>query len=614
MEHETRFEDFIVTARKWRPLHFKDVVGQDHITTTLRNAITNKRIHHAYLFSGPRGVGKTTTARILARAVNCLNPDGEEPCNECASCLPILEGRSLDVIEIDGASNNSVDDIRKLRENAKYPPAAGNYKLYIIDEVHMLSTSAFNALLKTLEEPPPHLMFVFATTESHKLPATILSRCQRFEFHRMEIDKITGQLRTIAKKEGIEIDDESLITIAKKADGSMRDSQSIFDQVVAFCGKKIEYSEMADALHLIDVDFYFRITNAVTDRNLNEMFSIAKEVIVKGYDFQECLSGLLEHLRNLLTVRVTGRTDLIDSSGSYLNKYDTESKKFSKADLLRLMNIASTTEQALRFAPQPRIRFEMALVQMASLDNSIEITELLSELKELKKKPLNVVNGSNSAPQSAKNFEREPVPEFKSNIQPVIKSVSDSDLSLDENLLSLPTDVQEIQENILAATPELVTGTDSGKKITEQELKKNWKTFVEKYATADSDISALKQYKVIKPEFFNGEIILKTANEFLTGNLEKKKTALSNALLDFFKVHVKLKIITDESVGNGTIVDVAFSDSITIDLAEDFVDKEIEPPSSTDVNSSHKDISGKHPIEKTIVELFNAKEIKRNSH
>jgi DNA polymerase-3 subunit gamma/tau len=254
--------EFIVTARKWRPQQFKDVIGQEHITTTLRNAIHTGRIHHAYLFCGPRGVGKTTTARILARAVNCLDPHDNEPCNVCSSCKAILENKSLDIIEIDGASNNSVDDVRKLRENAKYPALDGKYRLYIIDEVHMLTTSAFNALLKILEEPPSHLLFVFATTEPHKVPATILSRCQRFEFKRMKNADIIKQISIIAEKDGLVIDDEAMLTIARKADGSMRDAESLLDQIVAFCGKTINYTEMADALHLIDTEFFFRICNS----------------------------------------------------------------------------------------------------------------------------------------------------------------------------------------------------------------------------------------------------------------------------------------------------------------------------------------------------------------
>lgn len=374
-------QQFLVTARKWRPLRFADVVGQEHITTTLQNAIRNDRIHHAYLFTGPRGVGKTTCARILARAINCPNAVDFEPCNACPSCTDILEGRSVDVIEIDGASNNSVDDVRKLRDNVRYAPLHGRFKMYIIDEVHMLSTAAFNALLKTLEEPPPHLVFVFATTEIHKVPATILSRCQRFDFRRMEIDSIVRQLSHIASNEGISIDEGSLVAIAKKADGSMRDSQSIFDQVVSFCGKTVTYADVSVALHLIDLDFYFELGRAVREHDVAFMFNASREVVQRGYDLQECLVGLLEHFRNILTVVSTGSASLIEASSAHLRRYEEEAMRFTKADLVRIMTLISQGEATLRSnPPQPRIRFEFTLVQLASMDSTVELGTLLAKL------------------------------------------------------------------------------------------------------------------------------------------------------------------------------------------------------------------------------------------
>lgn len=386
MSNKAENVEFLVTARKFRPNLFSDVVGQEHVSRTLKNAISGNRIHHAYLFCGPRGVGKTTSARIYARAVNCENPKDGEPCNECDSCNAILSGRSLDVIEIDGASNNSVEDIRKLRENAKYPPSSGKHKIYIIDEVHMLSTSAFNALLKTLEEPPPHLLFVFATTESHKVPATIISRCQRFDFRRMEIKDIVNQLTFIAQKESITIDHESLISIAKKADGSMRDSQSIFDQVVAFCGKDINYKEMASALHLIDEELFFRISSAIYEKDATTMLEIANAINDKGYDLREALQGLLEHFRNITLVKITNSTDLIETSESMKQSYLETASYFTQNDLIRLMTITSNFDKDLRHSPQPRIKFELALLQMSSIDSTLQLQQLLNQIDELKKK------------------------------------------------------------------------------------------------------------------------------------------------------------------------------------------------------------------------------------
>jgi len=293
---------YLVTARKWRPQTFEKVVGQGHITNTLKNAIKNNRIAHAYLFTGPRGVGKTTTARILARTLNCQNPVDAEPCNKCEICMDIQNAQLMDIIEIDGASNRGIDEVRTLRESVKYAPTRGKYKIYIIDEVHMLTKESFNAFLKTLEEPPEHTIFIFATTDVHKVPLTIISRCQRFDFRRIQMDIIKDTLAEIAKKEKIKIDDKTLTIISKKADGALRDAESYFDQVISFCGEKIDPETVAQMLNLIDDEIYFDITDAILSKNFKAVFEVTNKIYENGWDFINFMEGLVEHFRNIMTV------------------------------------------------------------------------------------------------------------------------------------------------------------------------------------------------------------------------------------------------------------------------------------------------------------------------
>ncbi|TAK57015.1 MAG: DNA polymerase III subunit gamma/tau [Bacteroidetes bacterium] len=392
---------YIVTARKWRPMVFGDVVGQSHVTTTLRNAIATNRLHHAFIFSGPRGVGKTTTARILAKAINCLNPQDHNPDNTCELCTEITEGRSVHVFEIDGASNRGIEEIRSLRESVRYGPAKGKYKVYIIDEVHMLTKEAFNALLKTLEEPPPHIIFVFATTELHKVPLTILSRCQRFDFRRVTVQEITSRLQFIAQQETINIDNEALFLLAHKADGSMRDAQSLFDQVVSFCGTNIEAREITQALNIVDQELYFRVTTLIKSKDPQGMLSLVEEIMSKGYDFKEFVSGFIEHLRNMLIARSTGSVAFIEASETYKKKYQQDSAAFSEIDLMRLIKLATETDNAIRWNQQPRYRLEVALLQMQKMDSSIQIEQLVQRLNELQYKS----NGASQEKSSVKEQE-----------------------------------------------------------------------------------------------------------------------------------------------------------------------------------------------------------------
>ena len=386
-----------VTARKWRPMVFDDVVGQAHVTSTLRNALASNRIAHAYLFSGTRGCGKTTTARILARALNCLSPVNHNPDNTCEVCQEIIDGRSLDVIEIDGASNRGVEEIRNLRDSVRYTPTRGKYKVYIIDEVHMLTKEAFNALLKTLEEPPPYMVFVFATTEVHKLPMTILSRCQRFDFRRITVDEIVASLTHIAKEEGVAIEPDALTIIAKRADGSLRDSQSIFDQVRSFCGNDIKAVELLKAFNVVNQDLFFRFTTLFLQHDSKGAIELVDEIIRSGYDLREFVGGLIEHLRNLLIVRSTGSPALIEGSEGERQRYAAEAPSFSETDLLRLIKQGSELDQTLRWASQPRYKLEAGLLQMVKMEHSIQLHQLLQQLDELKKK-LNDGRTVHSAP------------------------------------------------------------------------------------------------------------------------------------------------------------------------------------------------------------------------
>ena len=375
-----------VTARKWRPMVFEDVIGQAHVTNTLKNALATNRLAHAFIFCGGRGCGKTTTARILAKVVNCLHPKDSNPCNECEVCEEITSGRSLDVIEIDGASNRGVDEIRNLRESVRYAPARGKYKVYIIDEVHMLTKEAFNALLKTLEEPPPHVLFIFATTEVHKVPATILSRCQRYDFRRITIEDIMSRLRFIAGEEKIAIDEDSLLIIAKKGDGSMRDAQSIFDQVVSYCGSAISVQQIISLLNVVDQEFFFRVTDCIKAHDTQGGLALVDEIVRNGFDIKDFLSGLTEHLRNFLIARTTNSVQLIEVSEMYRKRYAQDAAQFDEQDILRLIKLSADMDSSIRYSSQPRFKLEVGIIQMTKMEQSAKIDELLQRLEELKKK------------------------------------------------------------------------------------------------------------------------------------------------------------------------------------------------------------------------------------
>jgi DNA polymerase-3 subunit gamma/tau len=385
---------FVVTARKWRPQRFEDVVGQEHITSTLKNAIKENRIAHAYLFTGPRGVGKTTTARILAKTLNCENRKNSEPCNECEMCKSIQNSQLIDIIEIDAASNRGIDEIRSLRDSVKYAPTRGKYKVYIIDEVHMLTKESFNAFLKTLEEPPEHIIFIFATTDVHKLPLTIISRCQRYDFRRIQLDRIKETLKMIAEEEKIKIDDKTLTIIAKKADGALRDAESYFDQVVAFSKGKIDAELVSQMLNLIDEELYFNISDAVLAKNFRVVFETSEKIYENGWDFNDFLEGLIEHFRNLLSTVVTNSTASLETADIYKVRYIDYNDNFSESDLLRILNYLNRSQQELRFSQNQKLKIEIILSQLIALESSKTISELISEVSSENSIPTKITESS----------------------------------------------------------------------------------------------------------------------------------------------------------------------------------------------------------------------------
>lgn len=375
---------YLVIARKWRPKLFSEIVGQEHVTRTLLNAVSSGRIAHAYLFSGPRGVGKTTAARILAKSVNCTAPVEANPCNECENCKGITNGSSVDCIEIDGASNTGVDNVRELRDSIKFVPASSTYKVYIIDEVHMLSTAAFNALLKTLEEPPPHAIFIFATTEIHKIPRTILSRCQRFDFKRIPFKDIAAHLALIIESESIKATDEVLGLIAREADGSLRDAQSLLDQTIAFAGNDIKSEDVFTALGLMDRTILFDLASSMLKKDGKACLNLVEKVYNFGYDLKSVSLEVLELVRDLTIVKVTGDTALLEMPDSEAEVLVGLSTGVGLARLQMIFQILTKGYEEISRSETQRFSLEMTLLRAAHSDEMRPVGELIEELKALK--------------------------------------------------------------------------------------------------------------------------------------------------------------------------------------------------------------------------------------
>ncbi len=540
--------EFQATARKWRPDSFQDVVAQSHVATTLTNAIKKGRIGHSYIFSGPRGVGKTTAARIFAKAINCMNPNEGNPCNECENCVDIKAGRFIDLFEIDGASNNGVDNVRDIRDALRYPPQKGKYKTYIIDEVHMLSIGAFNALLKTLEEPPSYAVFIFATTEIHKVPATILSRCQRFDFRRITTQEIMDRLRFICKEETIAADEESLLIIAKKADGAMRDGLSILDQVVSFFGKELKGDDLSHILNVVEQELFFQATELILSKDIKGMLNLIDGIINRGYDLREFIQGMAEHVRNLLVVVTTGEAKLLDISDGYRQKYMQIATHYHYSDLIRYLNLLSETDVQVKNSNNPRLKLELTMSKLCTMENSIQISELIKRLSKVEK--LLEKGGHTVLKQS------EPVVEYNANpvsvnpalFQPIPEQLPIPLKPANPNItypVSVPAEKsnkpqfpgrnsgnKSYSESSVSSQPGSATASKLGFEEILSKYKVEFMNFVQ-----TRKVSLFSMLTYTEPSKWDGRTLtLKVFRQFEENQISRRTSEISEMLQSFFKV------------------------------------------------------------------------------
>ncbi len=440
-------ENFVVSARKYRPATFNTVVGQSAITTTLKNAIKNNHLAQAFLFCGPRGVGKTTCARILAKTINCTNLSPEtEACDKCENCLSFNTGQSFNVYELDAASNNSVDDIRNLVDQVRIPPQLGQYKVYIIDEVHMLSAAAFNAFLKTLEEPPVYAKFILATTERHKILPTILSRCQIFNFNRIQVEDIANHLEFIAKSENVKAEPDALHVIAQKADGALRDACSIFDQVVSFAGNNLTYKAVIENLNVLDYDYYFKMTDHLLTENIPGALLVFNEILNNGFDGHNFIAGLAEHFRNLLVCKDPQTLTLLEAGKNTREQYKVQSEKCNQLFLLRALKIVNTCDVSYKSARNPRLLVEFALMQLTALSG----TQVTGEKKN--DEP-NLIFGTKASPLISQNS-----PSEKTAVKKVVATVVEEKSSAVEETENTKPNSEVAIQNSAAQTIAPTTG------------------------------------------------------------------------------------------------------------------------------------------------------------
>jgi len=484
-------DNFIVSARKYRPLTFQTVVGQQHITGTLKNAIKNNQLAQAFLFCGPRGVGKTTCARILAKTINCKNLSEEaEACGVCDSCVSFQNGNSFNIHELDAASNNSVDDIRSLIEQVRIPPQAGKYKIYIIDEVHMLSPSAFNAFLKTLEEPPSYAIFILATTEKHKIIPTILSRCQIFDFNRIKVDDMALHLQQIAVKEGVSYDQDGLHLIAQKADGGLRDALSMFDQIVSFSNKNVNYKAVITNLNILDYDYYFKLSDSILTEDVPSCLLVFDEILNHGFDGNHFITGLASHFRNLLVSKDASTLKLLEVSEGIRQKYAEQSQASSASFLISALNITNQCDLNYKTSKNQRLQVELALIKLCHLPSILNLSNSPPtdpETREVKKKPEPVIKYL-------------PAEEIKVRVPNTVEA--DSEATILEN----PYDAPSVQDSSPAQQEKLNSLCEPEAKKVKINIPKASTTGAASLIPNLNDLEANYSKKEDeKPEYLNGE-------------------------------------------------------------------------------------------------------------
>ena len=538
-------DNFIVSARKYRPATFDMVVGQDTITTTLKNAIKNNHLAQAYLFCGPRGVGKTTCARIFAKTINCSNPGPDnEACDKCESCLSFNSQASFNIHELDGASNNSVDDIRNLTDQVRIPPQIGKFSVYIIDEIHMLSTSAFNAFLKTLEEPPSHAIFILATTEKHKIIPTILSRCQIFDFNRINVDDIVTRLSWVAGNEGVKAEHEALHVIATKADGAMRDALSIFDQIVSFSGKNITYADVIANLNVLDYEYYFRITGAAIEGNVTSVLLTFNEILNKGFDGYNFMAGLNNHLRDLLVSRDEATVKLLETSPSIRQRYREQAVKAPLSFIYEALDIGSQCMLTFKGSKNQRLHVELALLRMCHIagEKAGEDSKKKAEQPAAADETALKTSPVQSVPAAAST-----VSQAKTAGQPR-KASPDSDDARKISIRNLITE-NKTKENIVSEPQPEVTGTTQLNEFGAAELAEAWSAFAIKIREESPRISVT--LSSVTPELLpDNTVILKLDNSALKESFDHNfRARLEHYLRETLKnssVNLKTTVETTE--------------------------------------------------------------------